>query len=127
MVSRDGNAHGRPLVLGRISGVRHRRAPDAYRHGADAHRRERVLHPVARPLAEVRVYGANFPVDLKPADFDFGKGITVKRVVKRTPNVVTIEVQADAGLPAGIRNFSMRQASPRNGPSLSTTRLPTSR
>ena len=59
---------------------------------------------------EVRVYGANFPVDPKPADFDFGKGISVKRVVKRTPNVVTLELQADAGLPSGIRNFSMRQA-----------------
>ena len=59
---------------------------------------------------EVRVYGANFPGDLKPADFDFGKGISVKRLVTRTPNVVTLELQAEAGLPSGIRNISMRQA-----------------
>src|SRR5205823_268371 len=29
--------------------------------------------------AEVKVYGANFPADLKPADFDLGSGITVTR------------------------------------------------
>lgn len=55
---------------------------------------------------ELRVYGANFPADLKTADFDFGKGISVKRVVKRTPSIVTLEVQASANLPTGIRDIS---------------------
>jgi quinohemoprotein amine dehydrogenase len=57
--------------------------------------------------SEVRVYGANFPVDMKPADFDFGAGIEVTRLVKRTPSVVALELQAKANLPSGIRNLSM--------------------
>jgi quinohemoprotein amine dehydrogenase len=59
---------------------------------------------------EVRVYGANFPTDLKPADFDLGAGITVKRLVKRTPSVATIEVQVNPKLPTGIRNISVAHA-----------------
>ena len=55
---------------------------------------------------EVRLYGANFPADVKPADFDFGNGISAKRVVKRTPTVVTLEVEANAKLPTGIRDIS---------------------
>lgn len=55
---------------------------------------------------EVRLFGANFPADVKPADFDFGNGITVKRVVKHTPSIVTLEVQASSNLPTGIRDIS---------------------
>lgn len=55
---------------------------------------------------ELRLYGANFPADVKPADFDFGNGISVKRIVKRTPSIVTLEVQANANLPTGIRDVS---------------------
>ena len=57
--------------------------------------------------SEMRVYGANLPADLKPSDFDFGSGVAVKRIVKRTPNIVTVEVQADAKLPTGMRDVSM--------------------
>src|SRR5438552_5114308 len=59
---------------------------------------------------EFKVYGANFPTDLKPADFDIGSGVTVKRIVKRTPSVVTIEAQVSAKLPTGIRNISVAHA-----------------
>ncbi len=55
---------------------------------------------------ELRLYGANFPADAKPADFDFGNGISVKRIVKRTSSIVTVEVQANANLPTGIRDIS---------------------
>jgi quinohemoprotein amine dehydrogenase len=55
---------------------------------------------------EVRLYGATFPADVKPADFDFGNGISAKRVVKRTPSVVTLELEANAKLPTGIRDIS---------------------
>jgi quinohemoprotein amine dehydrogenase len=55
---------------------------------------------------EVRLYGANFSADAKPADFDFGSGISVKRIVKRTPTVVTLEVQANPSLPTGVRDVS---------------------
>ena len=59
---------------------------------------------------KVRLYGSNFPTEVKPADFDFGNGISVKRVVKRTSYMVTLEVQANANLPTGIRDISFRRS-----------------
>jgi quinohemoprotein amine dehydrogenase len=59
---------------------------------------------------EVRLYGANFPAELKPSEFDFGTGISVKRIVKRTPTIVTLEIQANANLPSGIRDISMARS-----------------
>jgi quinohemoprotein amine dehydrogenase len=60
--------------------------------------------------SEIRVYGANFPADMKPADFDLGSGISVKRIVKRTPSVATLEVQVNANLPTGIRDLSFARS-----------------
>jgi quinohemoprotein amine dehydrogenase len=59
---------------------------------------------------EMKVYGANFPADMKPADFNFGPGITVKRIVRRTPSVATIEVEAGAKLPTGIRDVALARS-----------------
>jgi len=59
---------------------------------------------------EMRVYGANFPADLKPADFDFGTGITVKRIIRKTPAMATVEVQAVPGLATGIRDVSLARS-----------------
>jgi quinohemoprotein amine dehydrogenase len=59
---------------------------------------------------EMRVYGANLPADLKPTDFDFGTGITVKRIIRKTPAMATVEVQAAAGLPTGIRDVSLARS-----------------
>jgi len=59
---------------------------------------------------EMRVYGANFPADLKPSDFDFGTGITVKRIIRKTPAMATVEVQAVPGLATGIRDVSLARS-----------------
>ena len=59
---------------------------------------------------ELKVYGANLPADLKPADFDLGKGISVKRVVKHDSSAATLEVAVEAGLRTGIRDLSFRQS-----------------
>jgi quinohemoprotein amine dehydrogenase len=59
---------------------------------------------------EMRVYGANFPSDMKPAHFDFGTGITVKRVVRKSSTTATIEVQAIPGLATGIRDISLARS-----------------
>ena len=59
---------------------------------------------------EIKVYGANFPTDLKPADFDFGTGITVKRIIHTAPSMATIEVQAAPGLATGIRDVSLARS-----------------
>jgi quinohemoprotein amine dehydrogenase len=57
--------------------------------------------------SEIRIYGANFGADLKPTDFDFGTGVVAKRIVRRTPSVVTVEVQANPNVPTGIHDVSL--------------------
>jgi quinohemoprotein amine dehydrogenase len=60
--------------------------------------------------SEVKVYGANFPPDLKAADFDLGSGITVTRVTRRSPSLATIAIQVGASLPVGIRDISLARS-----------------
>jgi quinohemoprotein amine dehydrogenase len=55
----------------------------------------------------LRIFGANLPTTLKPADIDLGAGITVKRVVKATPAVATVEVEVAKGLPVGLRDVAV--------------------
>jgi quinohemoprotein amine dehydrogenase len=59
---------------------------------------------------QLKIYGANLPANLKPADFDLGPGITVSRVVSSTPAMATIEVAVAKDLPSGIRNVSIGSA-----------------
>jgi quinohemoprotein amine dehydrogenase len=56
---------------------------------------------------EMRVYGANFPADMKPSDFDLGTGISVKQVARKSPSVATLTVQVNDKLPSGIRDISL--------------------
>ncbi|HLX45168.1 MAG TPA: hypothetical protein VKR43_17095, partial [Bryobacteraceae bacterium] len=58
----------------------------------------------------LKIFGANLPANLKPADVDLGTGITVKRVVKATPSVATVEVDLAKGLPVGLRDVSIARA-----------------
>ncbi|PWU08814.1 MAG: quinohemoprotein amine dehydrogenase subunit alpha [Terriglobia bacterium] len=60
--------------------------------------------------SEVKLYGANFPADLQPGDFDFGTGIAVKRIVRRAPSMAVVEVEVNANLPTGIRDIAVRRA-----------------
>jgi quinohemoprotein amine dehydrogenase len=69
-----------------------------------------VLSLQSPSTVELRVFGANFSQDLKPADFDFGAGVAVTRIVRRTPTVATLAVHVDAGLPSGIRDISLKRA-----------------
>jgi quinohemoprotein amine dehydrogenase len=59
---------------------------------------------------EMKVYGVNFPTDLKPADFDLGSGVKVTGIVHREPFAATVTVQVDSGLPTGIRDLSVRHS-----------------
>jgi quinohemoprotein amine dehydrogenase len=70
------------------------------------------LYSLQSPAAkrELRIFGANLPVNLKPADVDLGSGVTVTRVVKAAPTVATVEVAVEKGLPVGIRNVSIGSA-----------------
>jgi quinohemoprotein amine dehydrogenase len=60
--------------------------------------------------SEVKVYGANFPADLKAADFDFGTGVTVTRVTRNSPSVATIALQVAPSLPVAIRDISLSRS-----------------
>lgn len=60
--------------------------------------------------SEIRVYGANFPADMKTADFDLGTGISAKRVVRQSPTVATLEVQVNPNLPNGVRDISLKRS-----------------
>jgi quinohemoprotein amine dehydrogenase len=55
----------------------------------------------------LRIFGANLPANLKPADVDLGSGVSVKRVVKATPTIATVEVELAKGLPIGLRDVSI--------------------
>jgi quinohemoprotein amine dehydrogenase len=55
----------------------------------------------------LKLYGANFPADLKPSDIDLGKGVTVTKVASHDSTVATLEVQVDPNLPTGIRDISL--------------------
>lgn len=70
------------------------------------------LYSLQSPAAkrELRIFGANLPVNLKPADVDLGAGVTVTRVVKATPSVATVEVEVEKSLPVGVRNVSIGSA-----------------
>jgi quinohemoprotein amine dehydrogenase len=59
---------------------------------------------------DVKLYGANFPADLKAADVDFGPGITVTRVTRNSASLATATVQVAGNLPVGIRDVSLSRS-----------------
>ena len=63
---------------------------------------------------ELKIYGANLASSLRPADIDFGSGITVSRIVNVTPEVATVTVDVAADAPMGMRDlFVSGSARPR--------------
>lgn len=58
----------------------------------------------------VRVFGANLPSTLTPGDLDFGRGVTVSRVVASEPTVVTVQVDVAADAPEGARDLVLAGA-----------------
>jgi quinohemoprotein amine dehydrogenase len=56
---------------------------------------------VSTSAQAVRLYGANLPGNLAPGDIDFGRGVTVTRVVSSTPTLVTLDVTVAADAPPG--------------------------
>jgi quinohemoprotein amine dehydrogenase len=110
MVSRDGNSmHGRWFWGGYsefgLEVTLSRLGPQPVVLGTD-------LYSLQSPgtARELRIFGANLPANLKPADVDLGPGVTVTRVLKATPTVATVEVAVAKGLPVGMRNVSIGSA-----------------
>jgi quinohemoprotein amine dehydrogenase len=74
--------------------------------------RETVVAGVDRPSLKratsaqtVRVFGANFASGLAARDIDFGRGVTVARVVSSTPELLAVEVNVAADAPVGVRDL----------------------
>jgi quinohemoprotein amine dehydrogenase len=62
---------------------------------------------------EIRIYGAQFPDALTPKDLDFGRGITVTRIVNATPQMILAEVTVAADAAPGVRDVFVAGASQR--------------
>jgi len=60
---------------------------------------------------EVKIFGANLPTSLKPADVVFGAGVTVTKVISSTPSAATVEVDVAAKAPVGMRDLAVSRAS----------------
>ena len=58
----------------------------------------------------VRLIGDGFPAHLTAADFNFGSGVTVRRVVSSTPSEVVAEVDVAPGAAPGKRDVSFRRS-----------------
>lgn len=54
---------------------------------------------------EVKIYGANLPASLRPADIDLGPGVAIARVVSVTPDVATVTVDVAATATPGARDL----------------------
>ena len=60
---------------------------------------------------DLTIVGANLPAQLQAAAIDFGPGVRVTRVVKATPDSVTLKVDVDSGAAIGARDLFMAGAS----------------
>jgi quinohemoprotein amine dehydrogenase len=60
--------------------------------------------------ARLKLYGDSFPAQVAPADLDFGSGVTVSKVVSRTPTELTIEVNVDEKAVSGKRDIALRRS-----------------
>jgi quinohemoprotein amine dehydrogenase len=89
--------------------------------GVDVHLtrvgRDTVVSGVDRPslrrgssVQAVKIYGANFPTTIAPADVDFGSGVTATRVVSATPSLVTVEVSVADDAQVGARDLHLAGA-----------------
>ena len=58
----------------------------------------------------VGIFGDNLPSGLVPGDFDFGSGVTVKRVADQSATSAVVEVDVASGAVVGPRDVSVRRA-----------------
>jgi quinohemoprotein amine dehydrogenase len=58
----------------------------------------------------LKVYGDQFPATVKPTDVSVGSGVTVKRIVSTTPQVLTVEVEVAKDAIFGLRDVEVARA-----------------
>lgn len=59
---------------------------------------------------EVQIHGTNFPADLSASLIDFGSGVSVKRVVSSSPDLVKVEVDVAKDAAIGPRDVGVAGA-----------------
>jgi quinohemoprotein amine dehydrogenase len=62
----------------------------------------------------IRLIGDNIPSQVRPADLDLGPGVSVRRIVSRTPSEVVAEVDVVAEALPGKRDAAFRRSVIRN-------------
>ena len=72
---------------------------------------DRTALRVGAASQELRIYGANLPAALRPADIDLGPGLTIVRVASVTPEVATVVVDVAAAAAIGARDLFVAGAS----------------
>jgi quinohemoprotein amine dehydrogenase len=58
--------------------------------------------------SRIRLIGDRLPAQVTPADLDFGPGVTVRRIVSRTPGEVIAEVDVASDAALGKRDVGLR-------------------
>jgi quinohemoprotein amine dehydrogenase len=58
----------------------------------------------------IRIIADNVPAQVNPADLNFGPGVSVRRIVSRTPGEVIAEVDVAADAPLGSREVAFRRS-----------------
>src|SRR6202035_117576 len=52
---------------------------------------------------EVRIYGDHFPAGMVAADIDLGSGVTVKKILSQSPDLIKVTVDVAGSAVAGER------------------------
>ncbi|OFW46093.1 MAG: quinohemoprotein amine dehydrogenase subunit alpha [Acidobacteria bacterium RIFCSPLOWO2_12_FULL_67_14b] len=60
---------------------------------------------------ELKIYGANLPASLRPADVDLGPGLTVSRIASVAPDLATVVVDVAGNAAVGVRDLFVAGAS----------------
>jgi len=66
---------------------------------------DRASLKVGTTAQQVRIYGQNLPLSTAAGQIDFGRGVTVSRVVSATPTMLTVEVSVAPDAPVGSRDL----------------------
>jgi quinohemoprotein amine dehydrogenase len=70
---------------------------------------------VGTKAQDVTIFGANLPKTVANTAVDFGPGVTIERVVRSTPDSITVRVNIDSAAAVGKRDLYVAGASLRDG------------
>jgi quinohemoprotein amine dehydrogenase len=71
---------------------------------------DRTMFKQGSQANRVRLIGDSLPAQISPADLDFGSGVTVRRIVSRTPGDVVAEVDVASNAVPGKRDIAFRRS-----------------